>query len=104
MKTANLFNDSIGLTIIKKMDYDGIDAVHNALCFAFYPHGMDDDDEDLDDRFMALWTIFLSSVGWNEGDYWEEYHSRPHTCTCSKHDEEKTILSEDGSKSDPTLN
>ena len=106
MKTANLFNDSIGLTIIKKMDYDGVDAVHDALGYAFHPDGVDDD-EGLDDRFMALWTIFLSSVGWNEEDYWDEYKSRPNKCICNKCVEEKALAeesAEDKPKTDPNLN
>lgn len=89
MKTANLFNDSIGLTIIKKMDYDGIDAVHGALLFAFHPSKLDEDEE-LDDRFLSLWTLFLVSVGWSEEEYWSEWNSRPHECTCGNCSSEKS--------------
>jgi hypothetical protein len=106
MKTANLFNDSIGLTIIKKMEFEGVDAVHDALFFAFHPTEIDDD-EDLDDRFMALWTLFLAAVGWNEEDYWDEYRSRPNKCICSKCAEEKALAEksvEDKSKTDPNVN
>lgn len=81
MKKANIVldNQSTGLTIIEKMDYEGLDAFHDALCFAFYPNGIDDE-EDLDVRFLALWHIFLSSVGWTEDEFWDEYKSRPRHC------------------------
>lgn len=74
MKKANILLDdqSSGLTIIEKMDFEYIDAFHDAICYAFHPNGIGED-EPLDDRFMALWTIFLYSVGWTEEEFWEEY-------------------------------
>ncbi len=105
MKKANIVldNQSTGLTIIEKMDYDGIDSVHDALCFAFYPDGISED-EDLDDRFMALWTLFLASVGWTEDEYWKEYHSRPRHCHgCgSLMDKDGHHLDDDKTKEDQT--
>lgn len=97
MKKANIVldNKSTGLTIIEKMDYEGIDAFHDALCFAFYPDGIKDDDEDLDVRFLALWNIFLSSVGWTEDEYWDAYKLRPRHCPdCG------TLMDKDGNHVD----
>ena len=83
MKKANILidNQPSGFTIIEKMDFECVDAFNDALNFAFYPDGIDDD-EDLDVRFLALWHLFLSSVGWTEDEFWETYKSRP--CKCGK--------------------
>jgi len=81
MKKANitLDGDSTGLTIIEKMDFEGIDAVHDALCFAFYPDGIDGDDQ-IDNRFISLWYMLLASTGWTEDEYWEEQKAQSHSC------------------------
>lgn len=104
MKKANLFNDSIGLTIIQKMDFAGLEAVHDALCFAFYPNSIDED-EDLDVRFMSLWNLFLSSVGWNEDEFWEEYHEKYHQCpNCQQEPTSSDEKSLDNSKDNKNIN
>lgn len=99
-----LFIDSLSdnLTVIQKMSYEGIDAVHDALCFAFYPDGIDED-EMLDDRFMAIWNIFLASVGWNEEDYWDKHRTYNHHCPdcgepISKHNGESSDKDDPSSK------
>ena len=81
MKKANILLDdqSTGLTIIEKMDFDSIDNIHGALLFAFHPEELGDD-EDFDDRFIALWHIFLATVGWTDDEFWAEYKSRSHQC------------------------
>lgn len=79
MKKANILLDeqSTGLTIIEKMDFESVDDVHSALLFSFHPTPLEDD-EMLDDRFVALWILFLASVGWTEDEFWVEYKSRSH--------------------------
>jgi hypothetical protein len=81
MRKANILldNQSTGLTIIEKMDFESVDNVHSALLFAFHPEELGED-EFFDDRFMALWHIFLASVGWTDDEFWSEYKSRPHNC------------------------
>lgn len=81
MKKANIVldNKSSGLSIIEKMDFENVDMVQDVLFCAFHPDELGEDDQ-LDDRYMALWHIFLVSVGWTDNEYWEEFKSRPRKC------------------------
>jgi hypothetical protein len=83
MKKANIVldNKSTGLTIIEKMSFERVDAVQDALGFAFHPDELDEDDE-LDERYLALWHVFLATVGWTDNEYWAEYKSRSHLRNC----------------------
>lgn len=83
-------------TPITKLDFEGVDAVHSALCFAFMPNGLGEEDI-LDDKFLALWTLFLVSAGWSEDEYWEEYENHPSFCQdCGEElDEEGRHLDDD---------
>jgi hypothetical protein len=86
MKRANIVLDkhSTGMTIIEKMDFDKVNAVQDALLFAFHPEELGEEDQ-LDSRYLALWNIFLASVGWTEDEFWEEFKARPNHCPdCGK--------------------
>jgi hypothetical protein len=73
---------------IPKMDFDSLEVVHNALIYAFHPDGLEED-EDVDDRLITLFTIFLASVGWSEEEYWEAIHAHEHICpNCGSHQDE----------------
>lgn len=67
------------ICVIEKMDFCDVDAVFDVLFYVFHPDGIDDNEEP-DQRFIGLWKLFLSIVGWDEDDYWEEVKARP--CTC----------------------
>jgi hypothetical protein len=101
MKKANIVldNQSTGLTIIEKMSFEDVDVVFDVLHDVFHPNGLDEDkDEHPDARFLALWTLFLSSVGWTDDEYWEEWKSRPHHChDCGAQiDKDGNHIDEDG--------
>jgi hypothetical protein len=65
----------------RKFDFEGVEFIHDALCFAFYPDGLEDDEE-LDNRFLALWGMCLATAGWDEGEFWDELHERRHNEKC----------------------
>ena len=69
-----------------------MDFVQDALFIAFHPHEVDE--EGPDERYLALWTLFLASVGWTDHEYWAEWQSRPHPCNdCGEtHDEDDENL------------
>jgi len=71
-----------GFTKIKKMDFELVDTFQSTLAFVFFPEGLDvvDDTDDVNDRYLALWHIFLATVGWTDNEYWAEYKVRPHHC------------------------
>jgi hypothetical protein len=68
--------------VIEKMDFESVDNVFDALHFAFHPQGMDNPDYELDIRCLALWTLFLTSAGWTEDEFWAEFESRPQGNIC----------------------
>lgn len=80
MKKANIVLDghSTGVTIIEKMDFADVDCVFDVLMDSFHPGGLKDEEPDV--RFLSIWRLFLISVGWTEDEYWDEWHSLPHTC------------------------
>jgi hypothetical protein len=91
MKKENILIDakSVGLTFIEKMDFDNIDSVQDVLYCVFHHHKNDDD---LDPRFLAIWNIFLSCVGWTEDEYFatlKERHEN-HVCDACKNEQEKS--------------
>jgi hypothetical protein len=85
--------------LVKKMDFEGAEAVHDALCFAFFPEGLEDNEE-IDAKFMSLWCLFLVSAGWEEDEFWEAYNSQCDHCKdCGasldnegRHEEEELAL------------
>jgi len=79
MKKANIMLDdkSTGLTIIEKMDFDKVNAVQHALGYAFIPEDLGENDN-IDNRFFALWHIFLVTVGWTEDEYWAAHKAQDH--------------------------
>lgn len=69
------------------MDFEGVYMVFDSLYMAFHPNG--EGDGDVDNRFLALWTLFLSSVNWTEEQFWDTLDSHEHTCPdCQKELEE----------------
>jgi hypothetical protein len=55
---------------IDRMDYDSVYQVFDTLHFVFGAG----DGEEIDDRCQALWVLFLSSVGWTQEEFWEEWN------------------------------
>lgn len=92
MKKENILIDakSAGLTVIEKMDFDDIDSVQDILYYAFH---QDRCDEDLDTRFLAIWNIFLSCVGWTEDEYFAVLNERKknHVCEGCKAKQDKLL-------------
>lgn len=82
MKKANIVldNQSTGLTIIEKMDFERIEAIFDALRFAFHPECDDGECNGPDDREMALWQLALACTGWTNDEFWEEWDIRMATC------------------------
>ena len=82
------------------MDFEAVYSVFDALYSAFH-YDTDLPEGDVDGRFVALWTLFLCSVGWNEDLFWETLDSHEHTCSeCRKEQEaaekQKTASQETG--------
>jgi hypothetical protein len=74
---------------IPKMAFEDVDMVNDVLFSAFHPDGLEED-EQVNDRFLALFTVFLAAVGWTEAEYWEVIHERQHTCPhCGSMQDEK---------------
>lgn len=98
MNKDEVLDDTMIATIVK-MDFEGVEAVFDALNFAFHPAPLMEGDE-LDRRMLALWNLFLVSVGWSEDEFWDEVNHRDacckeHTCVdCGK------SLDEDGEHSE----
>jgi hypothetical protein len=70
-----------GLAVVEKMDFEDVDMVQDTLFVAFHPDPDEiGEDGELDNRYLALWHIFLTSVGWTDAEYWQEYKTRPHHC------------------------
>ena len=84
MKKLLIENLSENITLIQKVEFEAVDEVFNALDFAFHPEGFEDDP---DERFLALWRLFLISAGWCEDDYWMELEYRHHKCDKCKEKE-----------------
>jgi hypothetical protein len=98
MKKANIVLDeqSTGLTIIERMDFERIDAFFDVLHDTFHPNESPDE---FDVRFISFWKLFLVSVGWTENEFWDEWDKRPHTCKdCGAH------MDEDGNHVDDVSN
>lgn len=68
---------------IRKLDFEAVDAVNDALFCAFYD---DENEDDVSESFVSLWTLFLVSAGWTSDEYWAEYEARDanhsHCCEC----------------------
>lgn len=95
MKKLLIENLSENLTLLQKVDFEAVDAVFDALDFAFHPNGLAKEDEP-DDRFLAFWKLFLISAGWSENDYWMEAEFRSENCTCGKcHIENNDVIKTD---------
>ncbi len=80
------------------MDFEGVYMVFDSLYMAFHPNGEGEDD--VDNRFLALWTLFLASVNWTEDQFWDTLDSHEHTCPdCQKELEEgKSVKKETSTK------
>ena len=69
------------------MSFEQVDNFQYALLFAFHPDGLEED-EDIDERFLAIWTIFLSMSGWTNDEYWQHFDEN-HKCEeCKKENAE----------------
>jgi hypothetical protein len=75
----SLTNKSDKFTVIEKLEFEKVDAVFDALHYAFITEEDMEEERDIDSRFLALWNIFLASVGWTEDQYWAE-HKKQHSC------------------------
>lgn len=63
----------------RKLDFEGVDEVFNALIFAFHPNGLEGEEEP-DPRFHASWQSFLVTAGWSEDEFWEVSHEHDSHC------------------------
>lgn len=85
MKKLIIENLSETMTLVQKADFEAVDNVFEALDMVFHPDGIDDEP---DERFLALWRLFLVSVGWIEDDFWFELDfRRNHKCDKCKEKE-----------------
>lgn len=82
MKNIDDFVSSIkeNVKVVEKFNFERIDAVFEALMFAFYPDGYEDDL--FDDRWKALWVLFLNAAGWTEDEYWDYWHEHEEHYVC----------------------
>lgn len=97
VETAPELKEEKSINSIPRMDFDNVDMVNETLFCAFHPDGLGED-ETIDERFMALFTVFLASVGWTEAEYWAVIHEREHKCpTCGslQDEEEEALLAEE---------
>lgn len=62
------------LRVIKKLDFEAVDFIFEALHNAFHPNGLEEGSPD--PNFLALWTLSLSCCGWSEDEYWKEQDDR----------------------------
>lgn len=81
----NIVSD-VDLKIIKRITFENVDFVFDALFEAFHPNGLEKD-KNADPRFVSLWTLFLFSVGWTEDEYWDEHNNIYH-CSCGEKSED----------------
>jgi hypothetical protein len=98
MKKSNIVinnSNSVEVAVIQKMDFDGAELVHNGLFAGFHPDGLEEDEE-IDSRFLALWNLFLASVGWSNDEFWAEHEERYHA-ECSQCAEEAKKVGENNS-------
>ena len=53
------------VAVISKMDIEAVEDVYISMMLAFHPNAFDEDNDEteLDDRFMALWTLLNSIPG-----------------------------------------
>lgn len=84
MKKANISinNENSGLSVVERMEYEKVEAVYDAMNFAFYK---EEDDEHYDDILHSLLILFFSSVGWTFDEFIEQYEER-NPCTCGNCD------------------
>lgn len=83
------------------MDFDDVYMVFDALYGAFH-HDTELPEGDVDNRFVALWTLFLASVGWSEDLFWNTLDGHEHTCPeCRKEQEEARAAEKILPSSDP---
>lgn len=75
----NIISD-VDLKIIKRIPFESVDFVFDALHDAFHPNGLENKEPDT--KFLALWNLFLHTVGWTDEEYWDEYDS--HCGVCGK--------------------
>jgi hypothetical protein len=90
MKKLLIENLSESMTLVQKAEFEAVNAVFDALDFAFHPNGFD---EDPDERFLSLWRLFLVCSGWIESDYWAECEFRAANHKCPQC-QEKEVLEE----------
>jgi hypothetical protein len=87
-KAAANKNSDRQYSVIERMDFDLINDVCSELYFAFHANQPEEEDEDVDPRFLAVWGVFLATVGWTEEEYWEVYEA------VKENDDEKSIKEE----------
>ena len=97
MKKLLIENLSENITLIQKAEFEAVDAVFEALDFAFHPNGFEDDP---DERFLSLWRLFLVSAGWIESDYWMECEFRASHHKCDKCKEKEALEKSNTENSD----
>lgn len=56
-----------------KMPYANIMIVFDALHLAFYPDGIPDDEDTMDERVESLFVLFLNTVGWTSEEFWNTF-------------------------------
>jgi hypothetical protein len=78
----SIFMKKAELVTFEKMRFDEVNAVFDVLHYAFHPEGYTEE-EGLDNRMLALWNMFLCSVGWTEEEYWETLEN---SCECEDHE------------------
>lgn len=67
---------------MKKMDFEAVDHVFIALLEAFHPEGAPE--EGADAKFIALWTLFLATSGWEEDEYFTAVENHEYDLTANQ--------------------
>jgi hypothetical protein len=88
-KVKKIVNNSDKFAIIEKLEFDRVDFVFDALHEAFLADSMDEEVEEYDPRFFALWNCFLSMTGWTEEQYWAAWKQRTQNHSCPNCVDEK---------------
>ena len=71
------------------MPFSTLILVFDVLHMAFYPDGIPDDVDELDERISSLFTIFLYSVNWTPKEFWDQYETYEDNHTCEECELEK---------------
>lgn len=90
---------------IKKISFDEIDTIFQALRYAFLHTRPDEQSDDIDPRFVSMWQTALLLGSWEEDEYFdavEEMEYEEHECPeCAAEREEiESLPSIDETKKD----